>query len=117
MLQEQDGVLCLASAFIPEEALTLIKIIGTIPVDALRQRRTIAQSPGSSAFGRPGVSQLQVTVEVRLVDIDEPNLLITNLGKVHLELLHESSSFFGIGSLEKLLAFLPTQSVLRQQRA
>lgn len=56
-------------------------------------------------------------MEVRFVNVDEADFLLTNLGKERLEFLDESRSFRGIRLLEHFLAFLPAQIVLLQQLA
>lgn len=115
MMQELDGILLIALAFVPEKALSMRKVIGAIPVDALSERGAIAQPPGGLTRGRPGVAQVHVSMEVRLVDVDQPNLFPTNLGEELLEQLHESRSFGRIGFAEHFLALLPTQTILLQE--
>ncbi len=50
-------------------------------------------------------------MEMGLVDVEQPDLFLTDLVKDRLEFLDERSSFLWIGFPEHLLAFLPTQTV------
>ena len=56
MVQELDGVLAVTVAFFPEQTLTLRKVIGAIPVNAVSQTGTITEPPGGFADRRPGVT-------------------------------------------------------------
>ena len=43
----------IAGALVPNETPAIREIVGTVPVDALSQRRTAAQAPSGFALGRP----------------------------------------------------------------
>ena len=117
MVEKLDGIVTVAATFVPDEALTLGEVIGTVPVNPILQGWAIAQAPGGFACLSPGVAQVHVALEVGFIDVDQPHLFLTELGKGGLELLDEGGSFLWIGFLEQLLAFLPTQMVVLEKLA
>src|SRR5690606_287721 len=110
-----DGMLAVATAFIPDEATAVGEVIGAIPVNPVFQGWTVTQAPGWLSGDGPGVAQIHIAMEVRLVNVDQAEFLPAHLGKARLKLGHEGGSFLWIGFLEHLLAFLPTQMVLLQE--
>lgn len=64
MIEKLDSVFAVAAVFIPDEALTVGEVISTIPVNAILQRRTIAQTPSRFSFLCPGVAQVHVAMKV-----------------------------------------------------
>lgn len=114
MIEELDGGFAVAAVFIPNEALTVGEVISTIPVNPILQRWAIAQTPSRFSFLCPGVAQVHVAVKVRFVDVDKPDLFLTDQGKGRLELLDVGGSFGSVGFLENFLTFLPTQPMLFQ---
>src|SRR5262245_43982719 len=117
MRQELDRMLLVATAFIPNETLRLGEVIGAKPVDAIRERRTIAQAPSWFARRRPGVAQVHLAVEVRFVDVNQPQLLLTNLAEQLLKLGHEGSALVRFCFREHLLTLFPTQPFLLEEGA
>ena len=115
-------LLAIAAAFVPDEALALGEVIGTIPVDPLLQGRTVTAAPGRCTGSSPGVSQVQIAVEVGFVDVDQPDRFLDKLcAKMVWNSWMKAARFSGLALLEHLLAFLPTQTVpfeeLAQRRA
>lgn len=45
MLQESDGVVTVATALVPDQTLTVAKIVGTIPVEPVFARRAVTGYP------------------------------------------------------------------------
>ena len=104
----------IASALVPDETLAKGEIVGAIPVDALSQRSTAAQTPSGFALGRPGVAQVHIAVQMGFIDIEQADFPATKPRKQFLELLHKGGTTLRVGFLEHLLAFLPTQSLSPQ---
>jgi hypothetical protein len=117
MLQKRTGVVTVAAALVPDKALTLGKVIDTIPVNPVLQGWTITHAPGWFARLSPGVPQVHIAMEMGLVNVEQPDLFATDLGKGFLELLDECRSFLWVGFGQHLLAFLPAQTVLFQDLA
>lgn len=114
-VQKRTGVVTVASLFVPDETLTLREVLGAIAVNAVLQGWAIAQAPSWFARLSPGVSQVHIAMEMGLVNVEQPHLLPTDLGKGFLKLLDKCRSFLWIGFGEHLLAFLPAQTVFFQE--
>lgn len=95
----------------------MAEVVGAIPVNAVLQGWTIAQTPGWFAGLGPGVAQVHIAMKMRLIDVEKPHLSATDLGKEHLELLDKRSPFRWVGFAEYLLTFLPAQTILFQYLA
>src|SRR5580658_4526938 len=74
-VQEFSRCLFIACPFSPDQALALGEVIGTEPVDAVRQGRTVAHSPDPLADRSPSVADFQVTVKMRFIHINQDDLL------------------------------------------
>ena len=116
-VQELDRVLLVVGTIFPEQALSPAEVIGSIPVEAIRQRWTVADAPGHSAFIGPSIAELQVSVDMDFVDVNEQNLLATKLGKPGPKLLDEGPTLGWIRLLEDFLTLFPTQTELVQSAA
>jgi len=114
LVEKEKGFIAIALLILPNHASTAAEIIGPIPVDTVRERRTVADAPGTPAQRRPGVSQVHFPVNVGFVHIEQQHFLFANLTEQGLKLRHVSGTFFGVGSPQHFLAFLPTQFALVQ---
>ena len=115
LVQEFDRIRLVTGAFVPKKTLPLREIIGTIPINPLRQRGAVTQAPGGLTGCSPGVAQVQITMEVCFVDVNEPEFGLTNLLEQGLKFGNESGALVGLGFLEHFLALFPTQPLLLEE--
>ena len=109
MVQERGRVVLIAGTLIPNETLAEGEIVGTVPVDALSQRATAAQTPSGFAFGRPRVAHVHVAVQMGFIDIEQANFLSAKPCKQASKRFNKGRTALRVGFAQDLLAFLPTQ--------
>ena len=108
-LQELNRMVFVAVALVPDETLSCAEIVGAIPVDAICERSTATHTPGNLVLFGPGVAQVDIAVDVGFINIDQTDLLATELFIQLLKAFHKGRTFLWVGFLEHFLALFPAQ--------
>lgn len=108
-LQELNRVFLVTTAFVPDETLSCAKIVGAIPVNAIREGSRVTHSPGNLVLFGPGVAQVHIAVDVGFIDIDQTDLLAMELRIQLVKACHKVRTSVWVGFLEHFLALLPAQ--------
>ena len=108
MMQELACVLAITVAFVPDKTLAVTEVIGAVPVNAIGQAGAIAQAPGRFTRGCPGVPQVQISMKMCFVNINNANFALTKLLKVRLKGLYIRLALLGLRFAKQLLTLFPT---------
>ena len=99
-VQELDRLFAIAGAFVPQQALSSQEVIGAIPVNAIGQTWAITRPPSGLAYGRPGVTQVEVAMKVCFVDVNDSDLCAAELLKLLVKGLNVRLTLSWIGFFE-----------------
>lgn len=108
-LQELNCMFFVTTAFVPDETLSCAKIVGAIPVNAIREGSRVTHTPGNLVLSGPGVAQVHIAVDVGFIDIDQTELLTMELRIQLVKACHKVRTLLWVGFFEHFLALLPAQ--------
>ena len=108
-LQELNRVFFVTAALVPDETLSCAKIVGAIPVNAIRERSRVTHTPGNLVLSGPSVAQVHIAEDVGFIDIDQTELLAMELRIQLVKACHKVRTLLRVGFFEHFLALLPAQ--------
>lgn len=115
--QETDRVVTVAMAFMPDETVAFAEIIGTVPVEPGRQRRTETLAPGGLIGQRPGVAQVQILMKMGFIEIEQADFTPTHAFIQRLKFGDKSRTLRPISFAQEFFALFPTEAGAAQERA
>ena len=108
-LQELNHMFFVAVTLVPDETLSCAEIVA--PYQLMRSEsgaQPLIRQAILVLFG-PGVAQVDIAVDVGFINIDQTDLLATELFIQLLKAFHKGRTFLWVGFLEHFLALFPAQ--------